>query len=227
MYLAINIIMTKDSHLMFERYVEGLKAKLVKESILPFPPGTKSGSWGPEKDNPSDEPALTNTKEAEEKANSKRLVEILDGLKTDANLATKFALTPEEFVSVIEWAKKKFTSESPKPDMGGPLTTKPVGEGVVSEKKKENAKDEDNMEVVKPSSEETEEEYLARRDAAIKASIAAKEESEEQAAMNSHYNTNHEALDLVHSLINHPKKYTKADAIKILALASDKLQNKA
>ena len=148
-----------------------------------------------------------------EQANSKRLVEILDMLKTDANLATKFALSPEEFAGVIEWAKTKF---------GGPVQ----GESVVKEKKE--AKDEDNMEmVVKPKSEETEEEYLARRDAAIKAAISAKEESEEQAALSSHYNVNHETLDLIDKLINHPKKYSKADTIKILTMAADKLQNKA
>jgi len=172
-----------------------------------------------------------------EQANSKRLVEILDMLKSDANLATKFALSPEEFAGVIEWAKTKFDATTPttKPPgykdesgaLGGPVfTTKRVKESVVKEKKE--AKDEDNMEmVVKPKSEETEEEYLARRDSAIKAAISAKEESEEQAALNSHYNVNHEALDLVDKLINHPKKYSKADTIKILTMAADKLQNKA
>lgn len=148
-----------------------------------------------------------------DQANSKRLVEILDMIKSDANMATQFALSPEEFAGVIEWAKTKF---------GGP---KMQGESVVKEKKQ--TKDEDNMEMVKPKSEETEEEYLARRDSAIRAAIAAKEESEEQTALNSHYNVNHEALDLVDSLLNHAKKYSKADAIKILTMASDRLQNKA
>lgn len=174
-----------------------------------------------------------------EQANSKRLVEILDMIKSDANMATQFALTPEEFASVIEWAKNKFAATAPasKPGhkdesgaMGGSrepivLMPKRVGESVVKEKKQ--TKDEDNMEMVKPKSEETEEEYLARRDGAIRAAIAAKEESEEQTALSSHYNVNHEALDLVDSLLNHAKKYSKADAIKILTMASDRLQNKA
>jgi len=34
-------------------------------------------------------------------------------------------------------------------------------------------------------------------------------------------------IDLVDKLINHPKKYSKADTIKILTMAADKLQNKA
>ena len=147
-----------------------------------------------------------------EQANSKRLVEILDMIKSDANMATQFALSPEEFAGVIEWAKAKFAG------------TRMQGESVVKEKKQ--TKDEDNMEMIKPKSEETEEEYLARRDSAIRAAIAAKEESEEQTALNSHYNVNHEALDLVDSLLNHAKKYSKADAIKILTMASDRLQNK-
>lgn len=170
-----------------------------------------------------------------EQANSKRLIEILDMIKSDANMATQFALTPEEFAGVIEWAKNKFAATAPasKPGhkdesgaLGGPVfTTKRVGESVVKEKKQ--TKDEDNMDMVKPKTEETEEEYLARRDSAIRAAIAAKEESEEQTALNSHYNVNHEALDLVDSLLNHARKYSKADAIKILTMASDRLQNKA
>jgi len=90
----------------------------------------------------------------------------------------------------------------------------------------EKNKSEETEVIVKPKSEETEEEYLARRDAAIKASIAAKEESEEQHAVKSHYNVSHHALDLVDSLLSHPHKYSKADVIKILQIASDKLQNK-
>jgi len=32
---------------------------------------------------------------------------------------------------------------------------------------------------------------------------------------------------LIDKLINHPKRYSKADVIKILVMAADKLQNKA
>jgi hypothetical protein len=69
-------------------------------------------------------------------------------------------------------------------------------------------------------------EYLLKRRAAISATIAAKEKSEEEEATSAHYNTNHEALDLIDALIASPKKYKKADIIKILNLASDHLQHK-
>ena len=196
--------MTKDMHLMFENYVKSRNSKVVNEIAAPAPQGTAHNA-------------------ALDQANVKRVSELLDMLKTDANLATKFALRPEEFADVIEWAKNKIGGSSSAPVTSALDSLK--GESVVKEKKE---KDEDNIEmVVKPKSEETEEEYLARRDAAIKASITAKEESEEQAAMNSHYNTNHESLDLVDNLINHPKKYSKADTIKILTLALDRLNGKA
>jgi len=195
--LSINIIMTKDTHLMFENYI---KSRVVSEIAAPAM-GTASA-------------------QSLEQANTKRVLELLDTLKNDANLATKFALSPEEFVSVIEWAKNKIGG-------GAAPSASLSGESVVKEKK-EKAKDEDNIEMVtRPKSEETEEEYLARRDAAIKASIAAKEESEEQAAMSSHFNTSHHALDLVDTLLHSPKKYSKADAIKVLSLALDKLHGKA
>lgn len=91
---------------------------------------------------------------------------------------------------------------------------------------KKQVKDEENLEVVKPSSEESEQEYLDRRHTAITAAVEERERSEEEEAINTHYNVNHEALDLVDALLNHPKKYRKADAIKILELASGKLQKK-
>ena len=53
------------------------------------------------------------------------------------------------------------------------------------------------------------------------------EESEEQNALNSHYNVNHEALDLVEHLMDHPKKYQKSDVVKILTIAADHLNHKA
>lgn len=192
--------MTKDMHLMFEKYVSSRTSKLITE-----------GS------------AYDQNLDA---ANVKRLHEILDTIKTDANMAVKFALSPEEFASVIEWAKNKISApgseQEEDAEMEGQIENAPVGEAVSKEEKNlENAKN------LKPKSEETEEEYLARRDAAIKAAITAKEESEEQHAMSTHYNTNHEALDLVDSLLHSPKKYAKADVIKVLSLALDKLSGKA
>jgi len=197
--------MTKDMHLMFEKYITARKTNVVNEIAAPVAQGGVPAPQGQA------------SAQALEQANTKRALELLDTLKNDANLATKFALQPQEFASFIEWAKNK-VSGGKAPVMSG--------ESVVKEKKQE--KDEDNLEMVaKPKSEETEEEYLARRDSAIKAAIAAKEESEEQAAMSTHYNTNHEALDLVDSLLNHPKRYSKADAVKVLTLALDKLHGKA
>lgn len=70
-------------------------------------------------------------------------------------------------------------------------------------------------------------EYLSKRRAAISASIRSKEESEEQEAMASHYNVNHEALDLCDHLLSHPKKYKKADIMKILSIANDHLNHKS
>lgn len=185
--------MTKDMHLMFEKYVSS-RSKVVNEG----------GAYD----------ANLNA------ANAKRLNDILDMIKTDANMAVKFALSPQEFASVIEWAKTKLAA--PEAEEDSAMENMPVGEATTKEEKDlEAAKN------LKPKSEETEEEYLARRDSAIKAAIAAKEESEEQHAMNSHYNTSHEALDLVDSLLHSPKKYAKADVIKVLSLALDKLNNKA
>jgi len=211
--------MTKDSHLMFEKYISSRKT--LNESIVPVGfPNNVGGS------RTSIEPSQINTKEAEDKANTKRIVELLDMLKNNSNLATKFALSPEEYSSFIDWAKSKFKTEPSLPHLdtdndGGILTTKKFGEGVDVTDEVEAAK------ALKPKSEETEEEYLARRDSAIRAAISAKEESEEQAALSSHYNTSHEALDLVDSLLNHRNKYAKGDVIKILTLALDKLNNKA
>lgn len=69
-------------------------------------------------------------------------------------------------------------------------------------------------------------EYLQKRRAAISAAIKSKEESEEAEAMQTHYNVNHEALDLCDHLITHPKKYKKGDIMKILSIASDHLSHK-
>jgi len=69
-------------------------------------------------------------------------------------------------------------------------------------------------------------EYLAKRRAAISASIKSKEEAEEQEAMATHYNVNHEALDLCDHLLSHPKKYKKGDIMKIISIASDHLNHK-
>jgi hypothetical protein len=69
-------------------------------------------------------------------------------------------------------------------------------------------------------------EYLAKRRAAISAAVHSKEESEEAEAMQSHYNVNHEALDLCDHLLTHPKKYKKADIMKIITIASDHLTHK-
>lgn len=69
-------------------------------------------------------------------------------------------------------------------------------------------------------------EYLAKRRAAISAAIHSKEESEEQEAMNTHYNVNHEALDLCDHLLTHPKKYKKNDIMKIIQTAQDHLSHK-
>lgn len=69
-------------------------------------------------------------------------------------------------------------------------------------------------------------EYLAKRRAAISAAIRSKEESEEQEAMATHYNVNHEALDLCDHLLTHPKKYKKGDIMKILQTATDHLSHK-
>lgn len=217
--------MTKDNHMMFERYVSSRKA--LNESIVPNNVG---GSRTPI--NPS---AQTNTKEAEEKANSKRILEILENLKNDANLATQFALSPEEFVSVLDWAKRKISGPSQAEET--PSNTADSSMGMSSEPSQDEesikeavVKANDELEAaknLKPRSEETEEEYLARRDSAIKAAIAAKEEAEEHAAMQSHYNTQNQALDLIDNLLKSPKKYQKADTIKILSLALDKLNGKA
>lgn len=70
-------------------------------------------------------------------------------------------------------------------------------------------------------------EYLQKRRAAISAAIRSKEESEEQEAMNTHYNVNHEALDLCDHLLTHPKKYRKGDIMKILSTAQDHLSHKS
>lgn len=182
---------------MFEKYVEARKTVVAEEAQPNY--------------------SQTHSKAALDSANSKRMLEILDIIKNDANLATKFALSPEEFAGVIDWAKGKFSvgGENQEVKSNPPM----MGEGVDAEV--EAAKN------LKPKSEETEEEYLARRDAAIKAAVAAKEESEEQSAMQSHYNTHHHALDLVDGLLKSPKKYSKADVIKVLSLALDKLNGKA
>lgn len=69
-------------------------------------------------------------------------------------------------------------------------------------------------------------EYLLKRRSSISAAIAAKEKQEEEEATATHYNTSHEALDLIDALMASPKKYKKSDLIKILNLASDHLQHK-
>lgn len=69
-------------------------------------------------------------------------------------------------------------------------------------------------------------EFLAKRRATISAAIHSKEKSEEEEALNSHYNVNHEALDLCDHLLSHPKKYSKGDMIKILTMANDHLNHK-
>ena len=69
-------------------------------------------------------------------------------------------------------------------------------------------------------------EFLKKRRAAITAAIHSKEQSEEEEALKSHYNVNHEALDLCDHLLAHPKKYSKSDIVKILTLASDHLNHK-
>ena len=69
-------------------------------------------------------------------------------------------------------------------------------------------------------------EFLAKRRATISAAIHSKEKSEEEEALNSHYNVNHEALDLCDHLLAHPKKYSKSDIIKILTMANDHLNHK-
>lgn len=70
-------------------------------------------------------------------------------------------------------------------------------------------------------------EYLRKRREMIGRKVQGMEESEEQNALNSHYNVNHEALDLVEHLMDHPKKYKKADVVKILTIATDHLNHKA
>lgn len=70
-------------------------------------------------------------------------------------------------------------------------------------------------------------EFLKKRRAAISAAIHSKEEAEEQEAMTTHYNVNHEALDLCDHLLTHPKKYKKNDIMKILSIASDHLNHKS
>ena len=203
--------MIRDTRLMFEKYVASRSKKVVNE-------------------------ALTHSATAEASAQKGRLAEVINIIRGDKNvfgaIRAKLAQTPEEFLNFLKWAQQHLASSPTEADeMGvtgdnsgsavGTGDASPVGEAVSKEDKDlEAAKN------LKHKSEETEEEYLARRDAAIKASIAAKEESEEQQAVSTHYNVNHHALDIVDSLLNHPKKYSKADAIKILQLASDKLQNK-
>lgn len=201
--------MTKDNRLMFEKYVSSRNNKILNEQA-----------------------PLQNSAQAEASAQHKRLAEVVDIIRGDKNvfnsIRSKLAQTPEEFLSFLKWAHQHLLSSAPSQSdemsAGAPAGVSdatPVGEATEKEDKEvEKAK------ALKPKSEETEEEYLARRDAAIKAAISAKEESEEQQAVSTHYNVNHHALDLVDSLLNHPKKYSKADAIKILQLASDKLQNK-
>lgn len=201
--------MTKDNRLMFEKYVSSRSNKVLNEQA-----------------------PLQNSAQAESSAQHKRLAEVIDIVRGDKNvfnlIRSKLAQTPEEFLNFLKWAHQHLLSSAPSQSdemsAGAPAgvsNAAPVGEATEKEDKEvEKAK------ALKPKSEETEEEYLARRDAAIKAAIASKEESEEQQAVSTHYNVNHHALDLVDSLLNHPKKYSKADAIKILQLASDKLQNK-
>jgi len=70
-------------------------------------------------------------------------------------------------------------------------------------------------------------EYLSKRRAAVSAAISAKEKSEEEEAIKSHYNVNHEALDLCDHLVNHTKKYSKSDMIKILGLATDHFNHRS
>jgi hypothetical protein len=69
-------------------------------------------------------------------------------------------------------------------------------------------------------------EYLQKRRAAVSAAIKSKEESEEADVMQSHYNVNHEALDLCDHLLTHPKKYKKGDIMKIIQTAQDHLSHK-
>ena len=176
-----------------------------------------------------DQQGLQNSNQALDAANAKRILEILEIVKKDPRLPVKFALSPEEFASVIDWAKSKFGGSAPVEneeggDMGGEAAASPATMGEAVEKAEKDLEAAKNL---KPKSEETEEEYLARRDSAIKAAIAAKEEAEEHMAMQSHYNTQNHALDLIDGLLKSPKKYQKADTIKILSLALDKLNGKA
>jgi hypothetical protein len=203
--------MTNDSRLMFEKYVAARSSKknLVNED-------------------------LEHSANAEKAAQFNRLTEVINIIRGDKNvfsaIRAKLAQTPEEFLNFLKWAQQHLASSTPSQadEMGveGDNSGSSVGSSDASPVGEKTEKDEDNEMPVKGKSEETEEEYLARRDAAIKASIAAKEESEEQQAVSSHYNVNHHALDIVDSLLNHPKKYSKADAVKILQIANDKLQNK-
>ena len=195
---------------MFEKYVEARKAKLVNESNMAVPA--------------EDQNTQVHSKQALEAANTKRMLQILDMLKKDSSLAVKFALSPEEFSGVLDWAKGKFGGAPGESEEGGEGGDGSVAMGEAVEKAEKELEAAKNM---KPKSEETEEEYLARRDSAIKAAIASKEEAEEHMALQSHYNTQNHALDLVDGLLKSPKKYPKADVIKILSLALDKLNNKS
>jgi hypothetical protein len=206
--------MTKDSRLMFEKYVSHLKNKILKEQAL-----------------------LQNSAQAEKSAQHSRLVEVVNIIRGDKSIfnsiRAKLAQTPEEFLNFLKWAQQYLSSSTPTEadEMGasgdnsgesvGVSDASPVGEGTEKEEKKI-----EKDKILKHKSEETEQEYLDKRDKAIKDAIAAQEESEEQQAVSTHYNINHHALDLVNGLLNHPKKYSKAEAIKILQIASDKLQNK-
>lgn len=200
--------MTKDNHLMFERYVESKKAVL-NENV-----GTATGA-------------------NLEQAHNKRLLDLLNLIHGDKKIFDQIkynlAIDGNEMVSFLEWAKKK---------LGGASTPAQAEEAPMPSDSNESeesikeavAKANQDLEAaknLKPRSEETEEEYLARRDSAIKAAISAKEEAEEHAAMQSHYNTQNHALDLIDGLLKSPKKYQKADTIKILSLALDKLNGKA
>lgn len=186
-------------------------------------------------------PAMgTASKENLEQAHSKRLADLLNIVQSDKSVFDKIryhlALDGQEFVSFLDWAKNKVgvpsqaeetPSDTSDASMGGMDSAPSQDDESIKEAVAKANSDLEAAKNLKPRSEETEEEYLARRDSAIKAAIAAKEEAEEHAAMQSHYNTQNQALDLIDNLLKSPKKYQKADTIKILSLALDKLNGKA
>lgn len=200
---------------MFEKYMSSRNSKnVINEAAAPLQQAGQSSA----------------SQEGLEQAHSKRLRDVLDLIHGDKKLFDhvkyQLALAPEEMVSFLEWAKKKVGGAG-EAEEGGDVGEISGGDGPMGEAVEKADKEIEAAKNLKPKSEETEEEYLERRDRAIKAAIAAKEEAEEQMTMQSHYNTQNHALDLVDGLLKSPKKYQKADAIKILSLALDKLNGKS